>query len=116
MTQAERLQQRGFRTLQSQFSTRGSFSISDGTGTLGTFVGIVSIPQDQVMPVMGGDENERELQVVAEREQFTDASVTPECGMSITHQGTRWVIEDIPGQDSDEVCYTFKCTSPVSGR
>jgi hypothetical protein len=116
MTSAERLQLRGIRTLQTAFSTRSSFILSSSAGALGTFVGVVQHRADPIVPTLGGDENEREMTITCEREQFTTAGVTPDQKMSVTYQGTRWVIDDMPGVDSDEACFTFNLCSPVSSK
>lgn len=111
MTAAERLMARGFDRLRAQ-QTRSSFTLSDATGTLGTFTGVANQTNNATMAALGGTENERSLTVVADREQFATAGVTPTAGMSITFQGSRYVIEDIPSS-ADEALIRFDCVEPI---
>lgn len=111
MTAAERLMARGFERLRAQ-QTRSSYTLSDSTGTLGTFTGVVNQTTNATLAALGGTENERSVTVVSDREQFTTAGVTPAAGMSITFQGARYVIEEIPSA-ADEALIRFECVEPT---
>lgn len=111
MTAAERLMARGFERLRAQ-QTRSSFTLSDSSGTIGTFTGVTNQTNNSTLAAPGGIENERSLTVVADREQFTTAGVTPTAGMSITFQGSRYVIEDIPSS-ADEALIRLDCVEPT---
>ncbi len=112
MTASERLMLRGLRRVQDQ-QTRHGFTLSDDTGELGDFVGVCQQTDATEILQLGGTEEERTLTIIAEREQFTDASVTPAEGMSVTYQGQRYVIENIPSAH-DEIAVTLQCVAPTS--
>jgi hypothetical protein len=111
MTQSERLMLRGWTRLQAQ-QTRGTFVLSDRSGTLGTFNCVANQPDNATRLALGGTENERAINLTVSREQFTEAEVTPTPGMTVTYQGSAYVIESIPSSH-DETLVTLECVEPM---
>lgn len=113
MKTAERLMLRGWERLQGQQS-RGTFVLSNKTGTLGTFTCVANQPDNSTRLALGGTENERSLNLTCERGQFDDAGVTLANGMSVTYQGSRYVIVSTPSSH-EEALITIECVEPMRG-
>lgn len=112
MTHAESLRRLALSRLQEQSETTGSFTLSDTTGSLGTFSGVISDTSLSEF-MAGGELDDRSITVVAEANQFTDAEVTPTTGMTLTHAGLKYVVESMPGRHSDASSFTLRCVLPM---
>lgn len=116
MTSAERMLLAGLRSTAAQFSTTGAFSLSSKDGALGTFHGVIDEQQNQLDLVAGGQLAERGITIDAEMEQFTDADVTPELGMTVTVAGVQYTISRMPFQRSSAYSYRFECDRAMNAR
>lgn len=115
MTHAESLMRQALARLQEHHATGATFTLSNASGSLGTFTGIV---QDTSMNefLSGGSVDDRTITIVAEIDQFTDAGVEPIAGMSVTHDSLRYVIESVTGRASDPTSYTIRAVAPMRPR
>jgi hypothetical protein len=66
--------------------------------------------------VSGGEAVDIGITVEAERQQFVDAGVAPENGMSLIYNGRRFVISSMPGLNSDPTTYRMVCECPQRGK
>ena len=116
MTSTERMLLSGLRRNQEAFATTGSFKLSDESGVLGSFVGVVAEDTNSISVVAGGELNERTLMVDADKEQFSDVGVTPDLGMIITYQGIRYAIVKMPNSSASAYSYRFECERQMNSR
>ena len=115
MTHAETLMKQALARLQEHHATGSSFTLSNASGSLGAFTGVV---QDTSLNefLAGGSVDERTITIVAEIDQFTTAAVEPVAGMSIAHDSLRYVIESVTGRGSDPTSYTIRAVAPLRPR
>jgi hypothetical protein len=113
MTAAERLMIRGQFRAERDWATTGSFTLD---GVVGTWRGVVSDEASVMTLALGGSVTERAIIITANRQQFDDASATPVFGQSVVYNGQRWVIEQIPGLNSDQTNYEFRCVGQMNKR
>ena len=118
MTTVESLLRTGLRSLQSAFATTAGFTLSDATGSLGSFVGVIDEPVNSLELIAGGDLNSRGIRIDCDRSQFEDADtpVIPVAGMWVTYGGNKYVITRIPQQTASAYSYALECESVMSGR
>jgi hypothetical protein len=101
--------------LQEEHATGSEFVLSDATGELGTFVGVVQDTSLQSF-ISGGSMDDRTITIVAEAAQFTTASVEPGQGMSVLHDGLRYVVDSVTGRNSDAAGWTIRAVAPLKPR
>lgn len=101
--------------LQEHHATGSEFTLSDSTGELGTFVGVVQDTSLQSF-TEGGSLDDRTITIVAESEQFTTAEVEPDQGMSVLHDGLRYVVDSVTGRNSDAASFTIRAVAPIKPR
>jgi hypothetical protein len=115
MTHAENMMRNAIAVLQDHHATGSGFTLSNTTGTLGSFTGLVQDTSFNEV-LAGGSIDDRTITIVAEIDQFTDAGVEPIAGMSVTHDSLRYVIESVTGRASDPTSYTIRAVAPMRPR
>lgn len=119
MTTAERLLLRGQLQQEERWATTGTFTLdgfNDGGGSPIQWSGVVSDEATAMTLALGGSATDRAIIITANATQFSNESVTPYLGQSVTYNGLRWVIEQMPGLNSDRTAYELRCVGTMNKR